>query len=124
MTSYVAVVGQGTAWPGAGATSFKDFRDGTPNTLLVAEIADSGIHWMEPRDLDADAMPFCVNPAKGPGISSHHRDVGWSQRLLGAHVGIADGSVRFLPTDTRQEMLRALLSISGGEKIDRDNVKD
>jgi len=33
-------------------TSMADVTDGTPNTLMVVELAKSGIHWMEPRDLD------------------------------------------------------------------------
>ncbi len=50
-TSYVAVVGPETLWPGDRAVRLDDVTDGLGNTLLVVEIANSGIHWLEPRDL-------------------------------------------------------------------------
>ncbi len=44
MTSYVAVVGPETMWPGSQSTKLSDIGDGTSNTLMVVEIANSGIH--------------------------------------------------------------------------------
>jgi hypothetical protein len=120
MTSYVAVVGPGTAWPGATAARIEDIRDGTSNTLMVVEIADSGIHWMEPRDLDAATMAVSVNSKDGLGISSLHRHPGWQRQRLGANVGLADGSVLFLPTSTSETKIRALLTAVGGEPVERD----
>ena len=61
-TSYVAVVGPHTAWPGAQPSRFDDFTDGTSNTLLVVEVKGSGIHWMEPRDLHVVQTAPGVNP--------------------------------------------------------------
>lgn len=120
MTSYVAVVGQGTAWPGPTSSRFKDFRNGTSNTLMVVEVADSGIHWMEPRDLDAATMVMSVNSPRGTGISSLHRDPGWGGQRLGANAGLVDGSVRFLPTDTPEATVRALVTAAGGEPSEPD----
>ena len=71
-TSYLAVVGAETAWPAPGKAKTEDFFDGRSNTLLIVEVANSGIHWMEPRDLDFATMSFQVNPSAGRGISSHH----------------------------------------------------
>lgn len=119
LTSYMAVVGPTTAWPGSNSTKAEDFRDGTGNTLMVVEVANSGTHWMEPRDLDYSTMPMSVNPKTGLGISSLHREPSWNRRLLGAAVARADGSVYFLPTNTPVEELRALLTIAGGEKTDQ-----
>ena len=70
MTSYVALVGKAAAWPGSAAARFEDFRDATSNTIMVVEMVDSGIHWMEPRDMDAATMTMSVNPKSGVGISS------------------------------------------------------
>ena len=120
MTSYVAVVGPGTAWPGATSARLTDIRDGTADTLLVVEMADSGIHWMQPRDMDAATMATAVNSKSGTGISSHHRDPGWRGQRLGANVGFADGHVRFLPTGTSETTVRALVTAGGGEPIERD----
>src|SRR5258707_610716 len=60
-TSFVAVVGPETAWPGAEARSEGDLRDGAANTLIVVETADAGIPWMKPEDLRFDRMSFRVN---------------------------------------------------------------
>jgi hypothetical protein len=87
MTNYVAIVGPETAWPGNGSTSYRDFGDGMSNTLLVVEVANSGIHWMEPRDLHVVQMAPTINAKSGQGISSRH--------TAGAHGLIADGAVRY-----------------------------
>jgi hypothetical protein len=65
-TSYVVVTGPKTMWPGAKSTSLSDSTDGTSNTLMVVEMANSGIHWMEPRDLDMATMPLTINTPHAP----------------------------------------------------------
>jgi prepilin-type processing-associated H-X9-DG protein len=109
-TSYVLVIGPKTYWPTKGNGYFRDadIINGLSNTLLVVEVADSGIHWMEPRDLQIDQIPMEVNSDSGLGISSHHEG--------GANVGFADGSVRFLDNKTAPEDLRALLTPFGRDK--------
>ncbi|HEY2250622.1 MAG TPA: DUF1559 domain-containing protein [Planctomycetaceae bacterium] len=109
MTSYVAVVGPETAWPGNTATSIRDIKDGTSNTLLIVEVANSRIHWMEPRDLHVVQMAPTINAKFGQGISSLHTG--------GAHALLADGSVRFISEQTTAELIRALLTVHGKEKI-------
>src|SRR5262249_17806187 len=69
-TSYVAIVGSETMWPGGKSVSLSDIADGTSNTVAVVEIENSGIHWMEPRDLSIYQMPMAIKPARGQGISS------------------------------------------------------
>ena len=108
-TSYVAVVGPHTCWPGTEPVSIAEITDGTTATLLIAECRNSGIHWMEPRDLHVGQMPLAVNPAGGQGISSPHES--------GARVLVADGSVHFLSNDTDAEMLRRLIEHDDGELV-------
>ena len=48
-TSYVAVVGPGTIWPGTVQVGNSQITDGTSNTLVLVEVTNSGINWMEPR---------------------------------------------------------------------------
>ncbi len=107
MTNYVAIVGSETAWPESGTTTFKDFSDGVPNTLLVVEVANSGIHWMEPRDLHLLQMAPTINAKSGQGISSRHTG--------GANVLAADGSTRFIPDRLSAEDLRAWLTAHGAD---------
>jgi prepilin-type processing-associated H-X9-DG protein len=110
-TSYVAVVGPSTAWPGTMSTRLGDIKDGAGNTILLVEVHNSGIPWMEPRDLGFQQLPLAINPPSGKGISSGHKS--------GANVGLADGSVIFLPNDTPPETVRAMLTIAGGETVAR-----
>ena len=50
-TNYVAVVGPKGVWPGATSGSRTMSGD---QTILLVEVANSDIHWMEPRDLSYD----------------------------------------------------------------------
>jgi prepilin-type processing-associated H-X9-DG protein len=105
-TSYLAVVGPGTPWNPKRPLSL-GFKDGNSNTILLVESHNTGIHWMEPRDLHLSQMNPQLNGAEGQGISSPHEG--------GASVAFADGSVHFLPNTLTAEELRALLTADGGE---------
>ena len=109
VTSYLAVVGPETAWKGDGCLNVNAITDGPANTLMVVEVANSGINWMEPRDLNVLQMAPTINPKGGQGVSSRHRG--------GAHAVTVDDGVRFLFDAMPASTLRALLTISGGEKI-------
>jgi len=108
-TSFVAVVGPETAWPGAGCTRKGDLVDGPSRTILLVEMADSGIDWMEPRDLPFEAMRFRVNDPSGRSPGS---------RLGGARVLLANGKVHELPDGFGPATLRAMLTARGGEVIE------
>jgi hypothetical protein len=108
-TSFVAVVGPETAWPGAMPSSDKDIGDGLHDKLLVVEVPDGIFQWMELRDLRFDDMRFRVNDGSGRGLGS---------RLGGARVVSAADSVSTLPDDFPPERLRAMLTARGGEEVD------
>lgn len=112
-TSYVVIVGAGTAFPGAKTTKLTDFKDGVENTILLAEISHSDICWMEPRDLDADTMSLAINDSTHPSISSSRPKgpyVTFADTLKGYHVKRS-----MAPND-----LAALFTIAGGERITRE----
>ena len=108
-TSFVVVTGRDTMYPGNGTRQIKEIADGTSNTIAMAEMAESGIHWMEPRDLDISEMSFRVNDPRSKSIRSKHAGM--------AHALLADGSVRAIHEDIDPQVLRALLTIDGGELI-------
>jgi len=113
MTNYLAVVGPETMWPAPDTCRFKDVTDGASNTLHVVEVANSGIHWAEPRDLHVTQMAREVNPSAGMGMSSRYTG--------GTHVLFGDGRVQFIADDSPVEQLRAMLTRAGGEVIDDDD---
>ena len=108
LTSYVAVVGPETAWPGSRSTAIGDIKDGTSTTLMIVEVANSGIHWMEPRDLHVEQMAPTINAKSGQGISSRHQ--------AGAQALLADGSVRFISEKLTAESIQALLTAHAGDE--------
>jgi hypothetical protein len=103
-TSYVAVVGPNTAW----GRRPDEIADGLSNTILMVEFVDSGIAWMEPRDLDARQVARLIHRRGSKGAGHTH----------GFHVVFADGTTRFIESDDISvEELQALVTIDGGENV-------
>jgi len=125
MASYAAVVGPQTAWPGAKSSNLNDFRDGSANTIMLLEVADSDIHWMEPRDLAFEEVLSGSGGESGPHIWSRHEVSGgyFFHHGFGVCAAFADGSVRFYRGIPTAEALKAMLTIDGGEQIDIENIE-
>jgi len=114
MTNYVAVIGERTCWPGDRGRLLEEIVDSLDDTILLVEVAESGILWTEPRDLHVQQMNPKVNAPHGQGPSSHHTG--------GMMVSLANGAARFLSADVSQEHLEALLTVDGDEVLDRQEV--
>lgn len=112
-TSFVAVVGPGTAWPGATALKMYEIGDGTDNTLLAVEVPDGDIPWMAPIDLRFEQMSFRINDGTGRSLGS---------RLGGSRVTTVADSVHNLRDDLGPSTLRALLTANGRETVDWGQV--
>lgn len=108
-TTYVAVVGNETVWPGSSAIQHADVTDGTSNTVFVVEVRDAGIPWLSPRDLSIDEAS--IPPTDRPGFHPSSIHTG------GGHVLMGDGTVRFVNFDIAPEIWKALLTREGGETI-------
>ncbi len=105
----LAVVGPETAWSESGTRSMKDFKDGTRNTLLAIAIRSTGVRWRDPVDATlSEEGSLTVN--------------GEPVDLKEAYLILADGSVRFIedPDQFDSTLLRALLTIDGGEEVPYD----
>jgi prepilin-type processing-associated H-X9-DG protein len=109
-TDYLAVVGPKALFRDVGSTKLGDISDGQSNTLMVVESHQSGIHWMEPRDMKADDAAMGVNSRVTDSIQSAHTG--------GANVAMADGSVHFISDGTDPEVLKAMTTVNGKEKVD------
>lgn len=100
-TSYMVVVGRATIFPGANkTTNMNEVTDNLANTLLVVEATESGVSWMEPKDLDASKMDYSINAGPNNCIRSHHP--------YGAMSVFADGKTHFLTNDLPAEYIEAL----------------
>ncbi|MFO1096298.1 MAG: DUF1559 domain-containing protein [Planctomycetaceae bacterium] len=106
--NYVVIVGPETAFPGTRCTSLADIVD--PNSILLVETVNSGIHWTEPRDLNVNDMSFSINDLMRPSVSSNHP--------RGPMVVLSDPErARRLSLAVRPETLRAMTTIAGGEQL-------
>jgi len=114
-TSYVVVVGPNTIFRGAESLGLDYIvrTDDASRTLMVVEVANSGIHWMEPRELHVTQMATTINPPAGQGISSNHPG--------GVYVSFSDGRIRFLDGEAvSQKQLQSMLTVGDGEEVDID----
>jgi len=109
-TSYVMAVGSDAYSPGPAGRTIAEFRAGGSSlTIAIAEMSESDIPWMEPRDLDCDTMSYTVNNANGSGIRSEHPGV--------VNALFADSTVRSLGEDIDPEVLKSLFKVSGPKDL-------
>jgi hypothetical protein len=86
-----------------------EITDGTANTILAGEAAGNFKPWGHPRNWRDPALGINASP---DGFGSP-----WPN---GASVAMADGSIKFLSNETSPEILRALATPVGGEKLPDD----
>jgi type II secretory pathway pseudopilin PulG len=115
-TDYLAVVGPRTLFTGSQGVPLKDVTDGPHVTIAVVETSGSGIHWMEPLDLDASQLDPTINGTVGNSISSS-----WGG---GANVVTADGTPHFLPDETDAATVQALLTRDGNESVSLEEPEE
>lgn len=102
-TIYLAVSGKGTALEGE-ERSFRDILDGTSNTVIAVEADPSeAVIWTKPDDWEFDPD----QPMRGlgnlrPGIFS---------------ALFVDGSVHMISKEVDLDVLRAIMTASGGEVV-------
>lgn len=111
MTNIVAVTGPGTPFEMGSKCGLADL-DG--DTVLLVEVRNSGVHWMEPGDLDIRTMSKASDPKAQMAVSGNHRG--------GFFVGFADREVWFLRQDVPIEKLKTFCTIDGAKKHDREKI--
>lgn len=101
--SYFAVVGPNTVFSKPEGVQIAGIRDGTSNTIALLE-SKMDIPWTKPVDIE-------ISPDKPlPKLG------GW--RGEGYAAAFCDGACRVFNKGIEEKLLRALLSIDGGEAID------
>jgi len=104
------ITGPNTVFNGGEAVSFREILDGTSNTILVVEVAGSGVNWAQPTDLDASQITFPLGARNPNSTGSFHPG--------GLNVAMCDGSVRFVSNSIAQAVWDALITKDGGERVD------
>ncbi len=105
--NYLAVVGDETLWPGSRSMTTQGIGGHYADKIQLVEVADSGIEWLEPKDLDFEEMSFEINDWSRPAIRSQHPG--------GAYVALGDGTIRFLERRDQSD-LKKLLRI-GNDRV-------
>ena len=107
-TTYLAIVSpNGCFFPGQ-SRRLSEITDAHEATLLVIEAGEeNAVPWMAPVDADES-----LATSLGPTTKLHH--------IGGTNACFVDGSVRFMKASTPARVLRALMSISGNDKVGSD----
>ena len=104
--------GNGRKW------TIEEIPDGAANTIMLVEACGRNLVWLEPRDVEVNEQNLGINqPGGQPGYS---RSVFSTYHRSAANVALADGSVRRVNEKTDPQVLRALLTVDGGEAAAED----
>jgi len=104
-TTYFAVVAPGGCFKPTEPTPIAAITDKLSETLMVVEVSEkNAVHWMSPQDATEEMILERQSDTK----LSHPN---------GSMAAYVDGHTAFLSKNTRPEILRALISISGNETV-------
>lgn len=121
-TSYLALLGEDTLWTMSGSRRSGDSPDGDANTILMAEVFDSGVLWSEPRDLDATRPDWTSKVTGRHGTTVEYFD--GSRRLtserFSANLLMADGAVRSVASDIDPQVLKQFANRSDGKPAESE----
>jgi len=99
-TSYVAVVGPGSAWDAGSVQGVLRPAQNAP--MILVEVSSIQVGCFEPRDFDLGRLPKNAQTIADTMISSDHRG-------SGANVAFLDGEVTFLSIETSIAEFNALV---------------
>ena len=116
-TNIVVITGPETAFPGSTSTKMADFVDGPENVIMLTEITNSNVPWLQPRDIDAEQCSSLLNDPEMICISS----ASWRWPYVVFADDITAYAVR---DDIPPEALKALTTIAGKEPITRSRLID
>ncbi len=95
-------------------TTMADIKDGTANTMMIAETGRVGGSWLQA----GPATVRGLDPARQPYIGAGRQFGG--QHGGGALVAMADGSVRRIDASISPKIFEAFSTMAGGEKLPKD----
>jgi prepilin-type processing-associated H-X9-DG protein len=105
MTSYVAIVGPRSAWPAPQVSKLAEFKN-PAKTILVLELPNSGVNWLEPRDLFVGQLKEGLGAIVPPDSLPPYSD--------GFEALFADGHVETLPANIDPQVLSEMLEVDPG----------
>ena len=104
-TGFVAITGQGTAFPPGKTVRLRDVRDGTSNTIILVNWPVAEITWTAPVDLPIAEIGRLLEPG-GDLQAKPDR-----QKPRGFYAGYVDGTTQWFAATTSLEELQSLARI-------------
>lgn len=125
-TIYMLVVGKGCLWENGWAKRFEDIQDSPESVLAIVEVDNPGVDWLMPQDFPIENLDLSKSK---DGLSSNNLQISTRYLYEKKHlrnrycavIATIDGDVRIIDDSTSPDVLRAMATINGGEKI---GVKD
>jgi hypothetical protein len=100
-TQYVGIAGEATVWQGTTIVRRKDMQQTVSKPVICfVEVANSGVNWMEPRDIPLEQAMAGINVPEGRGIQSNYSDGLPAQMLPYGYEWV---SVSISPEDFRSK---------------------
>lgn len=113
-TSYVAVTGPSTTWPGSRGRKKDEFKDGMSDTIAVVELTGFSMCWMAPSDPTIDEALKIVSVRDPDRVEGHrYEDFFWVQ-FAGRNAAMVDSSIHFLNATVSPADWMRLLQIDDG----------
>lgn len=109
-TRYFGIAGKRAAFDLANSHTRESFP---VQLIMVMEVADSGVHWMEPGDYDVDAL-LAATGKLGDAVKGILPD-----RF---YVMFANGEVWALSPETPMETVKPFFTIDGAREASRDQL--
>jgi len=122
MANYFAITGDETVWPNGKSVKLSDITGGKDRTILLVEMPNSGINWMEPLDIKLEDVHNLLS-SKSPikFFSSHPYKHGYFYKSqTGACTAFVDGSVQFLTKDFFTDYVTELCSQTRNDPVPFD----
>jgi hypothetical protein len=111
-TSYFAVIGPNTAWPGADSRRFSEVFSPF-NKILLLEGPPQKIAWSEPKDLSLEEAVALFSETSHPNGGHIDDDGFFYTTMLGRNCALADGAVRWHPPVLPPRFAEHLLRFDG-----------
>ncbi len=100
LTTYLAVAGPETAFPGPNARTFEDFEEEPRNTIAIIDAPhEKAVHWMSPHDITIDEI---LNIDEETDTQHHRIFV----------AGYLDGHSDAIYVQIDRDVLRSLLTVA------------
>lgn len=112
VTTYLGVVSRRTMWPAHFCVRISDVTDGTSNTIMLLENANSDVVWSEPREMREKEALALLHPA-----SPDHQS---SPPPYSIPAMFADGTVRVISPGINRDLFVSLLTPKFAQSVIAD----